>query len=115
MMLRRTSLRSAGNVTGKFISGEFRNLCQRRIMRDGGAVTVDDIDANYGFHSFKEAMARYPSLIWEGEPIRPDFRLSMTKVCLELFFQSGSLFAPANWSGARRFADSSEYTRIDLD
>jgi hypothetical protein len=43
-------------------------------LRPGGAVVVDDIDANYGLHSFTEATHWCPYLICEAEPVRPDFR-----------------------------------------
>jgi predicted O-methyltransferase YrrM len=43
-------------------------------LRRGGAVVIDDIDANRGFRSFTETMARYPSLVCEAEPTRPDAR-----------------------------------------
>lgn len=40
----------------------------------GGALVVDDIDANWGFHSFTRAFRGHESLVCEAEPIRPDFR-----------------------------------------
>jgi hypothetical protein len=43
-------------------------------LRPGGAVVVDDIDANYGLHSFTGATYWCPYLICEAEPVRPDFR-----------------------------------------
>jgi hypothetical protein len=43
-------------------------------LREGGALVVDDIDANYGFHSFTQNRPDLPSLICEAEPVRPDLR-----------------------------------------
>jgi hypothetical protein len=39
-----------------------------------GALVIDDIDANWGFHSFNQAFPGYESMICEAEPIRPDLR-----------------------------------------
>jgi Methyltransferase domain len=44
------------------------------ILRPGGALVVDDIDTNWGFHSFTQAFPSYPSLICEAEPLHPDLR-----------------------------------------
>lgn len=45
-----------------------------KILRPGGAMVVDDIDTNWGFHSFVEDHPGHPSLVCEAEPIRPDRR-----------------------------------------
>jgi hypothetical protein len=39
-----------------------------------GALVVDDIDANWGFHSFIQAYWPEKSLICEAEPLHPDLR-----------------------------------------
>jgi hypothetical protein len=39
-----------------------------------GAVVVDDVDANWGFRSFTQAVPGQFSLICEAEPLRPDLR-----------------------------------------
>jgi hypothetical protein len=39
-----------------------------------GAVVVDDIDANWGFHSFTQTFPAHKSLICEAEPLHPDLR-----------------------------------------
>ncbi len=39
-----------------------------------GAVVVDDVDANWGFHSFTQTVPRPFSLICTAEPLRPDLR-----------------------------------------
>lgn len=44
------------------------------VLRPGGALVIDDIDANWGFHSFNEVFAGQPHLVCEAEPLRPDLR-----------------------------------------
>ena len=44
------------------------------ILRLGGAIVVDDIDANWGFKSFVETFPGHQWLICEAEPLRPDLR-----------------------------------------
>jgi len=43
-------------------------------LRPGGAIVVDDIDANWGFRTFRQAFSGHPSMICEAEPLRPDLR-----------------------------------------
>ncbi|MGH9712576.1 MAG: class I SAM-dependent methyltransferase [Candidatus Acidiferrales bacterium] len=43
-------------------------------LRPGGAIIVDDVDANWGFRSFTQTFSGYESLICEAEPVRPDPR-----------------------------------------
>jgi len=43
-------------------------------LRPGGAVVVDDIDANRGFQSFCGSLSGHHFLVCEAEPIRPDLR-----------------------------------------
>jgi hypothetical protein len=43
-------------------------------LRACGAIVVDDIDANRGFHSFTQALPGQPSVICEAEPLQPDTR-----------------------------------------
>jgi hypothetical protein len=43
-------------------------------LRSGGAAIIDDVDANWGFHSFKAAFPGHLSLICEAEPARADPR-----------------------------------------
>jgi hypothetical protein len=40
----------------------------------GGAIVVDDIDANRGFQSFTRSFSGNRSIICEAEPLHPDFR-----------------------------------------
>jgi hypothetical protein len=43
-------------------------------VRPGGAIVVDDIDANWAFRTFTQAVSDQHSMICEAEPLRPDFR-----------------------------------------
>jgi hypothetical protein len=43
-------------------------------LRRGGAIVVDDIDANWGFQTFTQAFSGHQSMICEAEPLRPDLR-----------------------------------------
>jgi hypothetical protein len=43
-------------------------------LRPGGAIVVDDVDANWGFRSFTETFSGHQSVICEAEPLRPDLR-----------------------------------------
>ena len=42
-------------------------------LRPGGVLVVDDIDLNWGFHSFMQTFSGYQSLICHAEPLEPDF------------------------------------------
>ena len=43
-------------------------------LRIGGAIIVDDIDANRAFHNFLERHPNHRSIICEAEPVHPDLR-----------------------------------------
>lgn len=43
-------------------------------LKPGGALVVDDVDANWGFQSFTQTFSGHRSLICEAEPLRPDLR-----------------------------------------
>lgn len=43
-------------------------------LRPGGAIVVDDVDANWGFQSFTQNFSGFESMICEAEPIHPDPR-----------------------------------------
>jgi hypothetical protein len=43
-------------------------------LRLGGAIVVDDIDANRGFRTFTQAFSDHQSMICEAEPLHPDVR-----------------------------------------
>ena len=43
-------------------------------LRPGGAIVIDDIDANRGFRTFAEAFSGHQSMTCEAEPLRPDLR-----------------------------------------
>jgi hypothetical protein len=49
------------------------------VLRPGGAIVVDDIDANRGFESFTRSFSGHQSMVCEAEPIRPDPRRSNGK------------------------------------
>jgi hypothetical protein len=44
------------------------------VVAPNGAVVVDDVDANWGFRSFSQAVRGQQSMIGEAEPLRPDLR-----------------------------------------
>ncbi|MGN6514818.1 MAG: class I SAM-dependent methyltransferase [Rhizomicrobium sp.] len=43
-------------------------------VRPGGAIVVDDIDSNWGFHAFTKRRSDIRTIVCEAEPIRPDPR-----------------------------------------
>ena len=43
-------------------------------LRPGGAIVIDDIDANWGFRTFTEAFSGYRAIVCEAEPLQPDLR-----------------------------------------
>jgi len=43
-------------------------------VRPGGALVVDDVDANCGFRTFTQSFSGHHSTICEAEPVRPDPR-----------------------------------------
>jgi hypothetical protein len=45
-----------------------------KALKPRGALVIDDIDANSGFHSFTQTFTGHRSMICEAEPIRPDTR-----------------------------------------
>jgi hypothetical protein len=44
------------------------------VLRPSGAIVVDDIDVNRGFHSFTNEYPGHASMVCEAEPLRPDLR-----------------------------------------
>ena len=44
------------------------------VLRPGGAIIVDDIDANWGFQRFRESMPLARAWVCQSAPIRPDHR-----------------------------------------
>lgn len=44
------------------------------VLKPGGAIVVDDVDANWGFRSFTQTSSGHQSIICEAEPLRPDLR-----------------------------------------
>ena len=56
-----------------------RNVCFEldrawQALRPGGAIVVDDVDANWGFESFTQTYPVIESMICEAEPLHPDLR-----------------------------------------
>ncbi len=56
-----------------------RNVCFEverawATLRPGGAIVVDDIDANRAFRTFTQALSNHQSMICEAEPLHPDLR-----------------------------------------
>jgi SAM-dependent methyltransferase len=45
-----------------------------RVLRPGGAIVVDDVDANSAFHEFVARNPGHFSVVYEAEPVRPDMR-----------------------------------------
>jgi hypothetical protein len=43
-------------------------------VKPGGALVVDDVDVNWGFQSFTQAVSGHQSMVCEAEPVRPDLR-----------------------------------------
>ena len=43
-------------------------------LKPGGALVVDDVDANWGFHTFTQTVSGCQSTICEAEPLHPDVR-----------------------------------------
>jgi hypothetical protein len=44
------------------------------VVRPGGALIVDDVDANWGFRSFTQSFSVHQSTICKAEPLHPDLR-----------------------------------------
>jgi hypothetical protein len=51
-------------------------------LRPGGAIIVDDVDVNWGFHSFNESFPGHFCLVCDAEPISPDHRRFNERDCL---------------------------------
>ena len=63
-------------------------------LRPGGAVTVDDIDANWGFQSFTQAARDCRSVVCEAEPLRPDLRRFNQKGLFGILLKSANAASP---------------------
>jgi hypothetical protein len=44
------------------------------VLKPGGALVVDDVDANWGFRSFTQTFSGHQSMVCEAEPLHPDPR-----------------------------------------
>lgn len=63
------------------------------VLRPDGAIVVDDIDVNRGFHSFLQAFPGNHSLICDAEPLRPDLRRFNKKGMFGIILKQGTRFA----------------------
>jgi Methyltransferase domain len=61
-------------------------------LQPGGAVVVDDIDVNRGFHSFMRSYSDHSSLVCEAEPLRRDLRRPNKKGMFGIAEKSPSRF-----------------------
>jgi hypothetical protein len=62
-------------VTSRFILEALeRNGVGHLWSLEGGAIVVNDIDANRGFQTITQAFSGHRSMICEAEPLRPDLR-----------------------------------------
>jgi hypothetical protein len=43
-------------------------------LRPGGAIVADDVDVNWGWHSFAPVCSGHLSIVCEAEPVQPDSR-----------------------------------------
>lgn len=69
-------------------------------LRPGGAVAVDDVDANWGFHSFTQALAGDQCMICEAEPLRPDTRRFNQKGLFGIILKQGAARLLSKSAGA---------------
>jgi len=60
-------------------------------LRNGGAIVIDDIDANRAFHSLSQTLSGFPSLICEAEPLEPDHRRANKKGLFGIFLKLPAL------------------------
>lgn len=58
-------------------------------LRPGGALVVDDVDANWGFRSFLEAFPGQESITCDAEPLRPDLRRFNKKGLFGIILKQG--------------------------
>jgi Methyltransferase domain len=56
-------------------------------LRPGGAIVVDDVDANWGFRSFTKTFSGHQSVICEAEPLHPDLRRFNQKGLFGIIFK----------------------------
>jgi hypothetical protein len=73
------------------------------VLRPGGAMVVDDVDASNGFHLFRRAVQGCRAFVCEAEPIRPDERRSNLKGWFGVIIKPPATDAhPSDASRARR-------------
>jgi predicted O-methyltransferase YrrM len=59
-----------------------------KALRPGGAIVVDDIDANRGFHTFCTSVRHARAWVCQSAPLRPDYRRSDDKGKFGIVFKS---------------------------
>ena len=64
-------------------------------LRPGGALVVDDVDANNGFQSFTQNFSGHQSLICDAEPLRPDPEALQQKGAIRNYPQATDNTSPA--------------------
>lgn len=68
------------------------------VLRGGGAMVIDDIDANWGFDIFTRTLGKCSWLVCEAEPERPDHRRFNEKGLFGVVLKSST---PAGQQGQR--------------
>jgi len=71
-----------------------------RALRPGGALVVDDVDANWGFRSFTQDNIADKILICEAEPLRPDTRRFNQKGLFGIILKQGAARPRSRAAGA---------------
>lgn len=64
-------------------------------LKPGGALVVDDVDANWGFRSFTQAVSGQRSMICEAEPLHPDLRRFNQKGLFGIILKKAEAQAPS--------------------
>jgi len=64
-------------------------------VRPGGALIVDDVDANWGFRSFTQTFSGLESMICEAEPLHPDKRRFNQKGLFGIVLKKPAVLASA--------------------
>jgi hypothetical protein len=68
-------------------------------LRPGGAIVIDDIDANRGFRSFTQSFSGHQPLICESEPLRPDLRRFNKKGLFGIILKEPTIQTKSDRSG----------------
>jgi hypothetical protein len=68
-------------------------------LRPGGAIVIDDIDANRGFRSFTQSFSGHQPLICESEPLHPDLRRFNKKGLFGIILKEPTIQTKSDRSG----------------